>query len=87
MKKRRSKKEEKDRPPGQLHVVVRVDIIIYILIAVIALLALVSVILPGQVDLAVLSGLGALVASTLTGWFTFMRLSQAGKGEKKEEEE
>lgn len=74
MAKRRSRKTETLRKQHQI--VVRVDIIIYILIAVIAVLALASACWPGRVDLAVLSGLGALMASTLTGWLTFMRLSQ-----------
>jgi uncharacterized membrane protein len=65
---------------GQRGVVVRVDVVIYILIGVIAILAITSAVFPERVELAIISALATLVAGILGGWLTYMRLTQ-GRGE------
>jgi len=56
--------------------VVRVDLVVYALVALIVVLALASVCWPGRVELALVGSMGTLVAGVLGGWLTFMRLSR-----------
>lgn len=72
MTKRKSYRED------QRCVVVRVDIVVYALVALIIVLALASVVWPGRVELALVGSMGTLVAGVLGGWLTFMRLSRTG---------
>ena len=64
----------------QRQVVVRVDLVIYVLAVVIAVLAIVSAVWPGRVELALIGSLGTLMGSVLAGWLAFMRLSRGKDG-------
>ena len=64
----------------QRQVVVRIDFVIYVLAVVIAVLALVSAVWPGRVELALIGSLGTLMGSVLAGWLAFMRLSRGKDG-------
>lgn len=81
MAKRETQRQERD----QLCVVVRVDVVVYVLVGVIALLAIVSMVAPERVDLALISSLGTLLAGVLGGWLTFMRLSPRPDEESEED--
>lgn len=55
-------------------VVIRVDVVVYVLLAVIAVLAFASVVWPERVELTLVGSLGTLMAGLVGGWLTFMRL-------------
>ena len=70
MAKRREGQEQ------QRCVVIRVDLVVYVLLAVIAVLAIASVVWPERVELTLVGSLGTLMAGLVGGWLTFMRLSR-----------
>lgn len=76
---------EQKRRQNQLCVVVRVDVVVYVLVGIIALLAIASMVAPERVDLTLISSLGTLLAGVLGGWLTYMRLSRQPEEEKEED--
>ena len=77
----RNHRESKERRrDDQLCVVVRVDIVIYVLVGVITVLAMAAIVLPGRVEVGLITSLGTLMAGVLGGWLTYMRLATRNGG-------
>lgn len=62
----------------QAAVVVRIDVILYAVVAVVAILALASLV-TGRVDVGLVGALLTFATGALTGWLTYLRLCN-GKG-------
>ncbi len=77
--------KQKRRSGDQRRIVVRVDVVIYVLVAVVSILAVSSAIMPGQVELALIGTLTSTLIAVLGGWLTFMRLTQSGNHHEPEE--
>lgn len=63
----------------QRRVVVRIDAVVYVLVAVIAVLAMASACWPGRVELSLITTISTLLTGILTGWLAYMRLSARGR--------
>jgi len=61
------------RPAKQSTVIVRVDVVIYAVILVVAILALASLI-TDRVDVTIIGSLLTFAGGVFTGWLTYLRL-------------
>lgn len=75
------------RGDDQRRVVVRIDAVVYVLVAVIAVLALASACWPGRIELSLITTISTLLTGILTGWLAYMRLSARGRDDGAGEDE
>lgn len=66
------------RPVKQSTVIVRVDVVIYAVILVVAILALASLI-TDRVDVTIIGSLLTFAGGVFTGWLTYLRLCSGRK--------